>query len=92
MLLDRIKNWEDLYIPTTPADICQDLTEGTNNVYKNLPYPFVNSIGKGYAYVFLYDIIEYAFSDPKHLPAPLLPLPTPPMVRRIVERNCWLVS
>ena len=35
-------------------------------------------MGEGYAYVSLYDIIEYTFLDPKHLPAPLLPLPTSP--------------
>ena len=59
-------------------DICRDLTEGTISVYKNLPCPPVDSMGEGYAYVSLYDIIEYAFLDPKHLSAPLLPLPTSP--------------
>ena len=55
-----------------------ELTEGTNSVYKNLLYSPVNSIGEGYAYVSLYDIIKYAFSDPKPLPDSLLPLPTSP--------------
>ena len=59
-LLDKIKNSEDLYIPTTAADICQDLVEDTNSIHKNLPCPPVHSIGKGYAYDSLYDIIENA--------------------------------
>ena len=73
-----IKNSDDYYIPITNADIRWDLTEGTNSVYKNLPYPPVDSMGAGYAYTSLYDIIEYAFLDPKYLPASLLPLPTSP--------------
>ena len=72
------QNSDDYHIPITNADIHRDLAEGTNSVYKNLPCPHVDSIGKGYAYVSLHDIIEYAFSDPKHLPVPLLALPTPP--------------
>ena len=74
----EIKYSEDCYIPITNADIRQELTEGTNSVYKNLPCPPVDSIGEGYAYVSLYDIIEYAFLDPKNVPSPLLPLPTSP--------------
>ena len=74
----EIKYSEDCYIPTTTADICRQLTEGTKSVYKNLPCPPVDSIGKGYAYISVYDIIEYAFLDPKNMPSPLLPLPTSP--------------
>ena len=69
---------EDCYIPVTNGDIRRELTEGKNSVYKNLPCPPVDSIGEGYAYVSLYDIIEFAFSDPKNVPSPLLPLPTSP--------------
>ena len=69
---------EDCYIPITNADIRRELTEGKHSVYKNLPCPPVDSIGEGYAYVSLYDIIEFAFSDPKNVPSPLLPLPTSP--------------
>ena len=74
----KTKNSEDLHIPVTAADICRNLANDTNSVYKNLPCPLINRIfDKVYVYVSLYDIIEYAFLDTKHLPDLLLLLPTP---------------
>ena len=78
MFVDKNKTLEDLYISATAEDICWDLTEGTNSVHNNSLYPPVNSIGKEYADVSLFDIIKHMFSDPKHLPDPLLSLPTSP--------------
>ena len=67
-------NFSDIFIPATAADIYWALTEGNNSIYKNLPCPPVNIYYcNGYAYVYLHNIIEYAFLEPKHLPNPLLP-------------------
>ena len=83
----EIKYSEDCYIPTTAADIHRLLTEGKHSVYKNLPCPPVDSIGEGCAYVSLYDIIEYAFSDPKMCLVHYYHYQPHPTVRRLVERN-----
>ena len=54
-----------IFIPGTAADICWKLIKGNQSIRKNLPCPHVNIYGKGFAYVSLYDIIEYTFFGQK---------------------------
>ena len=66
----------DILIPYQGKDICRQVTNRKKNVYNYIPCPPIHKNDNGYVHVSLYNVIEYAFLDPKYLPSPFLPLPT----------------
>lgn len=69
----KIMLYQTIYILAEDKDVCHFYTVGTNSIYAKLLCPPIHVDDNRYVCMSLYDIIQDAFLNPKHLPAPFLP-------------------